>query len=43
MGKRFQHFFADNSQYIMIFLILQQRWGMLLVLGGHPVAIGDGY
>ena len=43
MGKRFQHFFADNSQYIMIFWILQQCWGMLVVLGGHPVNIGDGY
>ena len=30
MGKRFQHFFANNSQYIMIFFILQQciaMWG----------------
>ena len=43
MGKRFQHFFADNSQYIMIFWILQQCWGMLVVLGGHLVNIGDGY
>ena len=41
MGKQFQHFFADNSSYIMIFWILQQRWGMLVVLGGHPVNIGD--
>ena len=43
MGKRFQHFFANNSQYIIIFLILQQRGGMLVVLGGHLVNIGDGY
>ena len=43
MGKQFQHFFADNSQYIIIFWILQQRWGMLVVLGGHPVNIGNGY
>ena len=34
MGKRFQHFFANNSQYVMIFLILQQHGGMLVVLGG---------
>ena len=43
MGKGFQHFFADNSQYVMIFWILQQRWGRLVVLGGHLVNIGDGY
>ena len=43
MGKWFQHFFATNSQYIMIFWIPQQRWGMLVVLGGHPVNIGDSY
>ena len=39
----FNTFFANNSQYIMIFLILQQRGGMLVVLGGHLVNIGDGY
>ena len=43
MGKWFQHFFANNSQYIMIFWTLQQRWGMLVVLGSHPVNIGNGY
>ena len=43
MGKLFQHFVADDSQYIMIFWILQQRGGMLVVLGGHLVNIGDGY
>ena len=43
MGKRFQPFFADNSQYIMIFWIPQQRQDMLVVLGGHLVNIGDGY
>ena len=43
MGKRFQHFFAVNSHYIMIFWILQQRWDMLVLLGGHLVNIGDGY
>ena len=36
-------FFADDSQFIMFFWILQQRWGMLVVLGGHLVKIGDGY
>ena len=36
-------FFADDSQFIMFFWILQQRWGMLVVLGGHLVNIGDGY
>ena len=41
--NNFNTFFADNSQYIMIFWILQQCWGMLVVLGGHPVNIGDGY
>ena len=39
----FNTFFANNSQYIMIFSILQQRRGMLVVLGGHLVNIGDGY
>ena len=43
MGKWFQHFFAYNSQYIMISWILQQCWGMLVILGDHPVNIGDGY
>ena len=43
MGERFQHFFAENSQYITIFWSLQQRWGMLVVLGDHFVNIGDGY
>ena len=41
--KDFNTFFADNSQYVMIFWILQQRWGRLVVLGGHLVNIGDGY
>ena len=39
----FNIFFANNSQYIMIFSILQQRGDMLVVLGGHLVNIGDGY
>ena len=39
----FNTFFAYNSQYIMIFWTLQQRWGMLVVFGGHPVNIGNGY
>ena len=43
MGKRFQRYFANNSQYIMIFCIFLPRWGMFLVLGGHLVTIGDGY
>ena len=43
MEKLFQHFFAYNSQYKMIFWTLQQRWGMLVVLDDHFVNIGDGY
>ena len=39
----FNTFSAYNSQYIMIFWILQQCWGMLVVLSGHPVYISDGY
>ena len=39
----FNTFFAYTSQYIMIFWTPQQCWGMFLVLGGHPVNIGDGY
>ena len=39
----FNTFSAYNSQYIMIFGILQQCWGMLVVLSGHPVYISDGY
>ena len=39
----FNTFFAVNSHYIMIFWILQQRWDMLVLLGGHLVNIGDGY
>ena len=39
----FNTFSAYNSQYIMIFWILQQCWGMLVVLSGHPVFISDGY
>ena len=42
-GNDFNTLFPDNSQYIMIFWILQPRWVMLLVLGGHLVTIGDGY
>ena len=34
---------AYNSQYVMIFWILQQCLGMLVVLSGHPVYISDGY
>ena len=34
---------AYNSQFIMIFWILQQCLGMLVVLSGHPVYISDGY
>ena len=36
----FNTFSAYNSQYIMIFGILQQCWGMLVVLSGHPVKVG---
>ena len=36
-------FSAYNSQYIMIFWILQQCWGMLVVLSGYPVYISNGY
>ena len=39
----FNTFFPYNSQFIMIFWIPQQPWGTLVVLGGHPVNIGDGY
>ena len=39
----FNTFSAYNSQYIMIFWILQQCWGMLVVLSGHPVNVGVGY
>ena len=35
-------FSAYNSQYIMIVWILQQCWGILVVLSGHPVYISDG-
>ena len=39
----FNTFSAYNSQYIMIFWILQQCWGMLVVLSGYPVYISNGY
>ena len=38
--NNFNTFFANDSQYIMIF---SQRGGMLVVLGGHLVNIGDVY
>ena len=43
MEKRFQHFFAQNNQFIMTFWIVQLMLGMLVVLGGHPENIGGGY
>ena len=43
MEKRIQHFFAQNSQFIMTFWIVQWMLGMLVVLGGHPENIGSGY
>ena len=43
MEKRFQHFSAQNNQFIMTFWIVQGMLGMLVVLGGHPENIGGGY
>ena len=42
-AKMISTLFATNSQFIMTFWIPQQLWGMLVVLGGHSVNIGDGY
>ena len=43
MEKLFQHFFAQNNQFIMTFGIVQWMLGMLVVLSGHPENIGGGY